>query len=274
MGPALGPGSRPSGLGGAHDTRRARMNGARAEWPKGSPTREAGVCGAVGARPRVASSGGCEERGGRAAGASRPCDASRGGGARPAAPRRRGKGGHALHNRQLPHSGRRGPPRPREDGLWRPGGGPVSAPPQTGRARGAAGHRGPVPPLPHSAAGRGSLTFRAAPDHHARARPPPPASRAPAPLPQPRSALAGGRGGGPGKESHRRAAPPSTLTPRSPRPALRALRGGSRASTGGRARRSSAQPSPSPSAAGALPAPTPPSPPGSPQLPRGAQRPG
>lgn len=122
-----------------------------------------------------------------------------------------GTGGHALHN-----------PAARGARAARRSGGLGAAPRATPglRASGRAGGRGSAP-LPHPPA-RGSLTFRAAPGHHARAQPPPRASRAPSP---PHCALSRGREGRPGRwsvsgpaEPHHAARPTLPQSRRAPAP--------------------------------------------------------
>lgn len=169
-----------------------------------------------------------------------------------------GRGGHALHNPAAAAL---------RDAAGRPGrnrtacgaraGAPSPAPPQAVRAQaaagwvcGASGRRvsGPTPPPPPA---RGSLTFRVALDHHARA-----------PLPaRPRGLRCRYRRrtvptqkavGRVARRSHT-AAPRPTLAPRSRRPALRALRGCSRPSRTPAGASAAAPPRPSSSPACALP---------------------
>ena len=185
--PARGPGRQP-----------ARTN----EWRGPSEAGEASAGGARRAGPRAGVVGAAPQRAaesGRRAGRAMA----------------EGEGEVTRYiTRQRPRSGRRGPPRPRDQGPRGPGRRAAPAPPQAARARAAARRReaGPTPPPPPPLA-RGSLTFRVAPDHHARARPPPPASLAP---PPPHGALAWG--GEEGRGRSRTAAPRSTLAPRSQRP--------------------------------------------------------
>ena len=149
----------------------------------------------------------------------------------------------------------RGPHRPRDQGPRGPGRRAAPAPPQAARAWATARRReaSPTPPPPPPPA-RGSLTFRVAPDHHARAQPPPPASLAP---PPPHGALAWG--GEKGREKNRTAAPRSTLAPRSQRPTwARPMAALSRPLR--RARAPRLRPAPPHAAAGALPGSSPPFP--------------
>lgn len=219
-------------------------------------------------RGREASAARSEGRGGRGGrgGQGRGSQSSRGASAgrpvrRPAGrAEAEGEGRSPLHNPAAAALEALRAARPREDSLGAAGARPpprLSRPRSaaTGRGCGASGLRASSPALPPPRRRPGSLTFRVAPHHHARRR------RLVRPRgprrPRRRTAPSPGPGGGPRKESHRRAAP--RHGPRSPhalggRPC--ALRGGPRPfpSAGARA---AAPPRPPP--AGSL-APPPPHP--------------
>lgn len=125
-----------------------------------------------------------------------------------------GEGRSPLHNPATAALGTRRAVRPPENGggvrparPLRPASA-VRVPPPPGGSAALLGCACPVPPLPHPAAGRGSLTFCFAPDHHARhsrlVRLRGPGRRRRRRCR--RTLSSPGPGGGLGKESHRRAA--------------------------------------------------------------------